>query len=239
MHACRNYLEVGVCAGATFSAVDVANRVGVDPAPLFDTRLMPDGVTFFLGSSDDYFSTLSDEVRFDLVFLDGLHHWDQTYVDLLNTLQHSHPRTLIVVDDVLPDHYLSALRDESTSKSARSKMGIDSTRWHGDVFKVLAVIRAFHPDLDYIIVGNNSEGDNAQAIIWQTNSDTPKETPPVPITISDEVRRFADSIAISPTLFVDYAHIFSPHMNERHGIAKALVSSGQVKGSVKDDDAVY
>ena len=93
----RWYLEIGVQAGHTFSRVSVENKVGVDP----DRR---SAATVHAGS-DDYFDRLESErsdVRFDLVFVDGLHHRDQVVRDVFNAQRFLTPGGVIVLHDCDP-----------------------------------------------------------------------------------------------------------------------------------------
>lgn len=60
--------------------------------------------------SDTYFSSLAPEVTFDIVFLDGLHTFEQTKADLFNALRHV-PRGVILIDDTVPEDETAALHD--------------------------------------------------------------------------------------------------------------------------------
>jgi hypothetical protein len=87
-----SYLEIGVDEGRTFENVVCAERWGVDPSPKFDMSRLPDGATFFRLTSDEFFAGLSAEKGFDVVFLDGLHTFEQTYTDLVNALARGPPQ---------------------------------------------------------------------------------------------------------------------------------------------------
>jgi hypothetical protein len=84
-----SYLEVGVEYGYTLEAVAVPNRVAVEPQPRFSLRHVPAGVSVFVTTSDKFFEGLDPGVTFDLVFLDGLHTYRQTYRDLMSSLRHA------------------------------------------------------------------------------------------------------------------------------------------------------
>jgi len=98
----RTYLEIGVQRGDTFSRVEVARRIGVDPDPT--------SAATFHETSDSYFARL-DRSRaafgeaaptFDLVFVDGLHHREQVVRDVENASRHLSPGGAIVVHDCDP-----------------------------------------------------------------------------------------------------------------------------------------
>lgn len=158
------YLEIGVAHGATFEAVDFPFKWGVDPVPKFNTHLLPQGSRFACQTSDEFFSQLDPAVRFDLVFVDGLHEWHQTYTDVLNCIAHSHPCTVILLDDVIPADEFASWPDMDTALIARNRTGNMSAGWQGDVYKVLFAISDFHPELEFRVI---HDGYNAQAVIWR------------------------------------------------------------------------
>jgi hypothetical protein len=172
MNNCTEYLEVGVAQGLTLERVAVAHRCGVDPEPQFDFERLPSGVSFFRGTSDEYFSQLDPHQKFDLIFLDGLHHWQQTYRDLLSTLNHSKTGSLVLIDDVVPDDEFSAMTDYAAALEAKEAAGIHDGRWHGDVFKLLQVLADHHPELGFVLLHNAfAESDNPQALVWIDNGE--------------------------------------------------------------------
>ena len=167
MRNCNRYLEVGVAQGLTLERVSVAHRTAVDPEPQFDSKRLPSGVDFFQGTSDEFFNQLNPNQEFDLIFLDGLHHWQQTYRDLLSTLNHAAPGALVLIDDVVPDDELSAMTDYAAALKAKDAAGIHDGRWHGDVFKLLQVLADHHPELKVALLRNSTaESDNPQALVW-------------------------------------------------------------------------
>ena len=167
------YLEVGVWYGYTLENVRIPERWGVDPAPLFDLGRLPRGNLVFPGSSDEFFEKLDATLRFDLVFLDGLHTWQQTYVDLINSLRHLSDAGAILIDDVIPSDKYSAIPDQERAMRERRSAGILDSRWHGDVFKVLFVVRDHVPGLRWCVI--DEQQGNPQALVWRD----PKATTPL------------------------------------------------------------
>lgn len=109
-----SYLEVGVNHGITFHAITAARKVAVDPKFNFDVpqaRLRPGGATsdYHEVPSDDYFANRPAGDMFDVIFLDGLHTFDQTLRDLLNAMTCLKPTGAIVIDDVTPSSYAASL----------------------------------------------------------------------------------------------------------------------------------
>lgn len=165
MRKATTYLEVGVQHGLTFRDVALPFRWGVDPVPKFNVRRLQSGCKFSSVTSDIFFDELNKDVFFDLIFLDGLHEWKQTYRDLMNSLTHLNENGVILIDDVVPDDEYSAVPDLNESIRIKKQLGIGNTRWQGDVFKVLLAIINLHPELGLCVIGE--ETNNAQALVWK------------------------------------------------------------------------
>ena len=71
----ENYLEIGCDKDQSFSKIKVKNKVGVDPISGGTIR----------DTSDNFFKTNND--KFDLIFIDGLHHYSQVIKDIYNSLK--------------------------------------------------------------------------------------------------------------------------------------------------------
>lgn len=162
-----SYLEVGVEKGATFENVPLRLRMGVDPEPRFDLATLPPGANFFHGPSDDFFAQLDPAEQFDIVFLDGLHTYQQTYRDLIHALEHC-PRGIVLIDDVVPSDEVSAIPDLQESFAERERRGLPGLPWHGDVFLMLVCLADHHPELDWVTI---SEPDNPQTFVWKRRLD--------------------------------------------------------------------
>lgn len=121
----RTYLEVGVQEGKVLRFVAVPHKVGVDPDPTSAATLHR--------TSDDYFADLDPDVRFDLIFIDGLHLAEQVEKDVENALRHLTPGGVIVLHDC----------DPPTERSAQRE--INPSLWCGDVWKAWVKIRARFP----------------------------------------------------------------------------------------------
>lgn len=159
-----SYLEVGVEYGYTFEAVQIPNRVAVDPRPRFSLRKVPPGVSVCVTTSDQFFESLDPSASFDVIFLDGLHTYQQTYRDLMNSLRHAKPQSVILVDDVVPDDEVSAMADAEEAKAERARRGLSGIAWQGDVFRLMLVLRDHHPDLRVRTIVDSG---NDQAVIWR------------------------------------------------------------------------
>jgi hypothetical protein len=165
----RRYLEVGVAQGWTLEQVRLPFREGVDPNPMFDVDRLPAQLQMSVLTSDAYFAGLAPDVRFDAVFIDGLHHFEQTYRDLCNALRHCDDG-IVLVDDVVPSDEWSALRDPFECFARRKERGVESDAWHGDVFRMVPCLRDNHPELSFVTIVT---GGNPQLLVWRRQRGTP------------------------------------------------------------------
>ena len=161
--AMQRYLEIGLEAGRTLENVRASHRVGVDPNPLFDIENVPHGVHIHATTSDEYFDRVSRRELFDFVFVDGLHTYQQTYTDVINAFRHC-PNGVLLVDDVVPSDWISAIPDQVESLAVRRQHGIDNIDWHGDVFKVILILADHHPELDWVTITDKG---NPQTFVWR------------------------------------------------------------------------
>ena len=182
------YLEIGVLRGGTLQTIRADLRVGVDPGPRFDTEHLPRRLKIFRGTSDEFFTKLSSEELFDVIFVDGNHTYEQAYRDVINGFRHSTRCGVVLSDDVVPADANSALRDYEESRQRQRLAGVDRG-WQGDVFIMLAILRDHHPDLAFrVIVGSGHE----QAVIWNTRPERAPELIPAHMLKSYRNIQYAD-----------------------------------------------
>ena len=129
----KSYLEIGVNTpsqpGYNWVGVDIETKHGVDPN--VDTTYRMESDTFF-----------SDHItqKYDIVFVDGLHLFEQVYKDIVNSLSNLNDGGVIVVHDCNPT-------TEITQRRLRA-----SDAWHGDVWKSIVRLRLENPELDVCTV---------------------------------------------------------------------------------------
>jgi hypothetical protein len=204
------YLEIGVANGVTFRQVESPERTGVDPRFRFQTsRFEAPGVRFAEVTSDQFFAASDRDEAWDIVFIDGLHVFEQTYRDLCNTLLHTGPRAAILIDDTWPSDIFSTLRDQSAAYMQReaAKGASASRAWHGDVFKVVFAIHEFHTALDFATI---AQGDHPQTLVWRSNDGR------TPLGLS-----FEDISRLTYFDFLEHAAVFRP-VSESEAIARCL-----------------
>jgi len=129
----KSYLEVGTQEPTSnFDLINAECKVSIDP--------FPRGEVTFVGTSDEYFESITDDIKYDIVFIDGLHHNDQVLKDIENSLNHLSDNGTIVCHDCLPTTELMQARDDHGGE------------WTGDVWKAIAELRIERIDLDIKVV---------------------------------------------------------------------------------------
>lgn len=165
MVGARSYLEIGVATGATFFAVEAERKVAVDPRYRFDPSERNDpGCTYHTLTSNDYFTGPGFGESFDLMYLDGLHTFEQTLIDFMAAQQMAHARSVVLIDDTVPNDVFSAYPNQKIAFKYRAKTGNKSLVWHGDTYKLVVYIHDFMPMLSYMTF---MSGGNPQTVVWR------------------------------------------------------------------------
>lgn len=123
----KSYLEIGIHAGECFLAVQCPFKVGVDPSPLVKLE----GVREC--TSDQFFASLPDDQKFDLIFIDGLHTAEQVEKDLVNSLRRLTREGMVCLHDINPP----------TEESQRVPRV--SAPWKGTVWRAFVGFRQKYP----------------------------------------------------------------------------------------------
>jgi hypothetical protein len=164
----KRYLEIGVHKGDTFTDVKIAERTAVDPEFKFDINpLAGEHTHFYEKTSDQFFSAIEADTVFDIIFIDGLHQFEQVVRDFSNAIIHSRSSSVIVLDDTKPNDVYSAIPNVRDTMKFRSRAGIEDFSWHGDVYKLVFFLHDFWPALNYrTIVGSG----NPQTFVWRSQN---------------------------------------------------------------------
>ena len=111
-------MEIGLgdCNNYNSVSLDINNKYGVDPA--FDSVNNIHGV-----KSDEFFQNNNE--TFDVIFIDGLHHYDQVLEDLKNSLNSLKKGGIIFIHDMIP-------LNKTSQEIPRNRQKI----WTGDVWKL-------------------------------------------------------------------------------------------------------
>lgn len=177
---CRTYLEIGVCLGNTFFHVNIPHKTGVDPHFLFKISNIAPNLFLFQNNSNDFFNQMTEirdqyykqHIVYDLIYLDGMHTFEQTILDFINTLPYSHSKTIWIFDDTVPADPWSALPDQAKTQKYRSLAGSRSPVWHGDVYKCIFVLHDYFAEFSWCTPYDLGNG---QTVVWKTATPTERE----------------------------------------------------------------
>lgn len=134
-----SYLEIGVRNPySNFYLIKCEKKIGIDPVPL-----KPDIVK---STSDDFFANLSAGIKFDIIFIDGLHHADQVQRDIENALLHLNINGTIVCHDLLPT--TEAMQIAPYQKEQLKE-------WTGDCWKAWAYLRMTNPRVKMTVINTD------------------------------------------------------------------------------------
>lgn len=151
-HNLKSYLEIGVQNPANnFNKINATLKVGVDPCI---TPVLNGPYILTSETSDEYFDKRiknGNYFRFDLIFIDGLHHADQVQRDFENSLRCLNDGGFVVIHDCLPEN-------EITTCVPRGRQKI----WHGDVYKWAMTIKNYN-DIDFVTL----DMDNGCMVVWK------------------------------------------------------------------------
>ena len=128
-----SYLEIGTSDYSSLFLAMGAKNVGVDPQPIQSARFndSPKEYTVHLTTSDSFFEHYADSKdHYDLIFIDGLHTFEQAATDLVNVITRcSQADTDILIHDVIPINRTVANPKRETDF------------WTGDVYKIIYLLR--------------------------------------------------------------------------------------------------
>ena len=113
----ENYLEIGCYKDANFSKIKIKNKIGVDPVSGGNIKM----------TSDEFFKI--NNKKFDCIFIDGLHIYEQAREDILNSIKFLSPNGIIIIHDCLPLKIWNQIVPKIYG------------HWNGDVWKAIVESR--------------------------------------------------------------------------------------------------
>ena len=113
------YLEIGCDQDENFSQINIKKKIGVDPKNGGTHRM----------TSDIFFKNNKD--KFDIIFLDGLHTYEQTIKDINNAIQSLEDNGVILIHDCLPKKIWNQIVPRIYG------------HWNGDVWKSIVESRTY------------------------------------------------------------------------------------------------
>ena len=133
IYGAKSYLEIGIGTKENLYKIKCPKKIGVDPLK----TLRPDRCC----TSDEFFR--DNKERFDIIFIDGLHHKAQVIKDIENALKALTENGTIVVHDCNP-----------TSEAMQAVPRIQG-EWTGDVWKAWQHFRFNRPDLSMTVLNTD------------------------------------------------------------------------------------
>lgn len=131
-----SYLEIGLGDGWNFKRVHCHLKDAVDPKP--PLSISNENGFIYPESSDIFFN--KNTAKYDLIFIDGLHHADQVERDIINSWNALNKGGIILLHDVKPE-------DEAMTVIPRKQ-----SIWTGNVFQAWHGFKETYPKIktDYI-----------------------------------------------------------------------------------------
>ena len=119
----ETYLEIGCDQNQTFDNIEVKKKIGVDPNQ--GGNVKKDSDLFFKENNE----------KFDCIFIDGLHTYEQVKKDVYNSIKVLNSDGTIFIHDCLPKSFFHQAVPRSRSI------------WNGDVWKIIVELRT-NKDID-------------------------------------------------------------------------------------------
>ncbi len=130
----NSYLEIGCDRNQNFSNIRISKRIGVDPV---------EGGTHKM-TSDIFF--LENNLKFDIIFIDGLHEYTQVMKDIKNSLKFLNSNGVILLHDCLPRTIWNQITPRINSD------------WNGDVWKSIVHCRTMENIDTYTLIADRGIG---------------------------------------------------------------------------------
>ena len=130
----KTYLEIGCFMDELFSKIKIETKIGVDPVSGGTIR----------ETSDNFFK--KNKIKFDIIFIDGLHEYDQVKKDIANSLLFLNKNGVIFLHDCMPMRYLYQAVPRAT--------GV----WNGDVWKNIVESRTKSEIDTYVVHADHGIG---------------------------------------------------------------------------------
>jgi hypothetical protein len=155
----RIYLEIGVFFGLSFGPVRANRKLAVDPVlrmPRFARRFYRSNAaetSYHEQTSDAFFAGHQDWLGkngLSVVFVDGLHTYEQSLRDVESSLRYLHDDGTVVVHDCNPT-------SRSMAYPSETYLGFWLHNWRhlawcGDVWKTIVHLRSTRPDLEVAVL---------------------------------------------------------------------------------------
>jgi len=123
----QSYLEIGVnYNGTNYNKIHAIDKDGIAPQPLEYQ------IPFML--SDEFFKNLDENKKYDVIFNEGLHTLEQTYIDAQNSIKHLNEGGFILIHDCNPPDEFHARSYEDFLKNGGP--------WNGQAFRAFIRLKS-------------------------------------------------------------------------------------------------
>ena len=129
----KNYLEIGCHNNEVFDKIGI-EKIGVDPISGGNYR----------GTSDKFFK--ENLKKFDCIFIDGLHEYNQAKKDILNSIEILNKDGIIILHDCFP----SSINHQRVPRTRYT--------WNGDVWKAIVEARTWEHLDTYTVLADQGLG---------------------------------------------------------------------------------
>jgi hypothetical protein len=116
----KSYLEIGTQAFINFNEINIENKECVDPMDEVYGKY-----TYNMYSDDAFIEIKKNNKKYDIIFIDGLHHSEQVTRDINNSLDVLNKNGMILLHDCNPRTALEACYPINGKEGA----------WNGDCYK--------------------------------------------------------------------------------------------------------
>lgn len=161
----RNYLEIGVEKGKIFLKINAKKKLGVDPViKIPNKKKFLSCINDFHNLFNEYYKVTSDKFfennhsrlealsGIDVIFVDGLHSYEQSYKDVLNSLKYVSKRGIIVMHDCNPSTEFQAKTVCPSQNDSTFIEDKSASFWCGDVWKTIVRLRSERTDLNIFVL---------------------------------------------------------------------------------------
>lgn len=132
-----NYLEIGVFHGENIRKINAPHKNGVDPG---EEGVVAPEVDYPI-TSDKFFELIKGhDIKYDIIFIDGLHEYSQVKKDIENAFNHLNSNGFVLMHDCNPVSYDAQLPDRKT------------IAWNGDVWKAFVEFKLNNPTVESCVV---------------------------------------------------------------------------------------
>ena len=167
----KTYLEIGTQSGKSLLPLKCKYKIAVDPdfCIPFEKKLKwlfknPSNFRnkYFEETSDDFFnkrkSMLQKKYRLDVVLIDGLHTFEASLRDVLNSLEYLNSEGVIIMHDCYPPNIASAKPANSYDDALKLEIDGWTVEWCGDIWKTIVYLRRKFSDFLDVYVINTDYG---------------------------------------------------------------------------------